>query len=394
MDTPDTGAEAGTDDGGTDDGGGSIPTDCVTEESDRFELGSDSRNATRHVALAAGSGGFVVVYPLNEGGFDDMIARRVPSSGAAGEPIALTDTFASERAPALVWNGSGYIVGWHDNDGRGFEVVTRALNAEGQPLGASRVISTPTTGRLHDSLALAVDDDGVVAAFVEEDVARSTRLLQSIRLADDGSPMGTPSVITDPPANEPALVGREGGSVVVWARSGDDGATAVARLLDASAMAAGAVLPVGTQPNAGGVVGVARTPAGQLATVFDANISGGARQEIRFREHAADGTPRNNEVVLSPGTSQGRAPGIAAFAGGYAVAYRATVDPELTGPTIRLLLVSPNGTVNEVTNLDRTSAEGGAVHVAVGFDGTILVAWAEATDTGTTLVARRLRCGT
>ena len=35
-----------------------------------------------------------------------------------------------------------------------------------------------------------------------------------------------------------------------------------------------------------------------LATVFDANISGGARQEIRVREHAADGTPRNNEVVL------------------------------------------------------------------------------------------------
>ena len=109
--------------------------------------------------------------------------------------------------------------------------------------------------------------------------------------------------------------------------------------------------------------------------------------------YAADGTPRNNEVVLSPGTTQGRAPGIAAFAGGYAVAYRVTADPEVEGPTVRLLLVSTNGTVTEATNLDRTSADGGAVRVAVGFDGTVLVTWAEATETGTTLVARRLRCG-
>jgi hypothetical protein len=378
------------------DSGMSVPTDCVTTDLDRIVLGSDARAGARHVAVAAGRSGFVVLYTLNAGGFDDVHARLVPSSGAPSAPIPITDNFASERAPALVATDDGFVAGWHDNDGRGFEVVTRALDASGRPVGDARVISSARTGHVHDRLALARVGASVIATFVEEEVLASTRRLQAVRLGADGAVQGSVASITDPPANEPAIAARGEGSVVVWARAGDDGASIVARPLDAEAMASGAVQTVSTQSNAAGVVSVAQTPTGQLAVVFDVDVAGGgARREVRFRPlSAATGAAAGLETVVTPGTSRGHSPGVAAFAGGYAVAFRATSDADLDGPTIRLALVTPNGERNALTNLDPTTADGGPVRVAVGDDGAILVTWAEPTgDGGTELVARRLRCG-
>ncbi len=384
------------DSGVSDDAGTSIPTDCVTTDDDRIVLGSDARTGVRHVAVAAGSAGFVVLYTLNEGGFDDVLARHVPSTGAPSAPIPITDNFASERAPALVATGDGFVAGWHDNDGRGFEVVTRALDAMGNPNGDARVISAARAGHVHDRLALARVGTSVVATFVEEEVLASTRRLQAVRLGADGAVQGSVASITDPPANDPAIAARGDGSVVVWARAADEGASIVARPLDADATASGAVQTVSTQANAAGVVSVAQTPAGQLAVVFDVDVAGGgSRQEVRFRPlSAATGGAAGLETVVTPGTSRGHSPGVAAFAGGYAVAFRATSDTDLEGPTIRLALVTTNGERTALTNLDPTTADGGPVRVAVGNDGAILVTWAEPTgDGGTELVARRLRCG-
>jgi len=390
--------ETPNEDGGdpSTDSGTVVPTDCVTTDGDRIVLGSDSRTGARHVAVAAGSAGFVVLYTLNEGGFDDLFARFVPSSDAPSAPITITDNFASERAPALVATSTGFVAGWHDNDGRGFEVVTRALDPMGEPVGAARVVSDSREGHVHDRLALARVGTSVVATFVEEEVLASTRRLQALRLGVDGAVQGSVASITDPPANEPAISARGDGSVVVWARAADGGASVVARPLDADAMASGAVETVSTQANAAGVVSVAQTPAGQLAVVFDVDVAGGgARQEVRFRPlSAATGGAAGLETVVTPGSSRGHSPGIASFAGGYAVAFRATSDTDLEGPTIRLALVTTNGERTALTNLDPTTADGGPVRVAVGNDGAILVTWAEPTgDGGTELVARRLRCG-
>ncbi len=368
---------------------------CTVAESDRIPLGSDSRRTLRHVAVAAGSAGFIVLYTLNEGGFDDLFARLVSIGGEVGAPVALTDNFASERDPALVWTGSQFIAGWHDNDGRGFEVVTRALDTMGTPTAAARTLTTPRMGFLHDSLALTLDEGGVVAAFVEEEILGAGRSLQAARLTDEGALAGEITVLAEAPVNAPVLAARAGGSVALWVRPETEGSRIASQLLDEAAASIGSRRQVSTQTNAAGVVGVARTPSGRLASVFDVDVGGGgARQEIRFRAlEPTTGQPMDNEVVISPGTTQGRAPGIAAFAGGYAVAYRATVDPELAEPTIRLVLVTTNGTPTAVTDLDPTTADGGPVRVAIGFDGSILVAWAESTDEGTALVARRLRCG-
>lgn len=391
ADSPDMDSSASDDDAGT-----TIPMDCVTTDDDRIALGGDARTGSRHVAVAAGSAGFVVPYTLNEGGFDDVFARLIPSSGEPSAPLTITDNFASERAPTLVWSGEGFVAGWHDNDGRGFEVVTRELDAMGSPVGDARTISTPRTGHVHDRLALARVGSDVIATFVEEEVLAGTRRLQAARLGSDGGLRGTIASISDPPANDPAIASRGDGSMVVWARSGDDGASIVARPLDDGAMASGAVQTVSTQSNAAGVVSIAETPTGQLGVVFDVDVAGGgSRQEVRFRAlSAVTGEASGLETVITPGTSRGHSPGIAAFAGGYAVAFRATSDTDLSEPTIRLALVAPNGSRTVLTNLDPTTPDGGPVRVAVGLDGSILVTWAEpAGDGGTELVARRLRCG-
>lgn len=394
---PDTGTmeDGGPgDDGGDTDAGPVEPGDCSTTPEDRIVLVDDVRTRDRRVALAAGSEGIVAAWVHNAGGFDELFSRLIPRSGPAAEQVQLTSTFASDREPALLWTGAGYLLAWHDNDGRGFEVVTRALNASGQPAGEPQTITTVREGHIHDSVALARTETGIVATFIEEQIAAAARRLQVVALAPSGAPMGPVRAVADPPVSPPSVAARGDGSVVVWVRSSMTASSVQSRALAADLTSVGGVGDVSVAMAAAGTADVAQTPEGLLGAVYDVDVGGGgSRLEVRFRAlDAATGAGTGLEQLITPGTSTGRDPGLAAFAGGFAVAYRGLSGEGLDGPRIRLALVDARGAVVETLDLDETTGTGGPVKVAVGFDGSIVIAWAELGEMGTRVAARRIRC--
>lgn len=397
----DAGADAGMDDGGPEEDAGERPDsgpiepgDCSTTPADRVVLVDDVRIRDRRVALAAGSEGILAAWVHSTGGFDELFSRLIPRDGEPEPRVQLTTSFAQDRAPALLWTGSGYLVGWHDNDGRGFEVVTRALNARGEPTADARTLTTVREGHVHDSVAFARTESGIVATFVEEQIAAAARRLQAVAISSAGVPMGTVRAVADPPVSAPSAAGRGEGSVVVWVRSGATESSVRSRALAADLTTVGGVGDVSVAMAAAGTVDVAQTPGGQLGAVYDVDVGGGgSRLEVRFRAlDGSTGAGTGLEQLVTAGTDTGRDPGLAAFSGGFAVGYRGLSGAGLEGPRIRLALVDARGALVETLDLDETTPTGGPVRVAVGFDGTVVVAWAELGEMGTRVVARRIRC--
>ena len=81
---------------------------------------------------------------------------------------------------------------------------------------------------------------------------------------------------------------------------------------------------------------------------------------------------------------------IAAYASGYAVAYRATA-PDGTS-AIRVAFATATGEYSSSLDVAATTATGGAPHVAVAPDGRILVAWMDANAPSADVRAAKVIC--
>lgn len=368
--------------------------ECGTTPADVFMLTEGMRIRPQRVALAPAASGVVAMYAAAPDGFEDVFARTVPSTGDVGTEHAITDHFATAQTPALVAVSGGYLSAWFDNDGTmGFQVVTRLLGADGAPSGGAQRI-TMGDGIIHDAPYLAAGPSGVVAAFVEDDIMGS-RTGQTMLLNASGAGAAAATTIAATSLQEMRLVPLPMGVGALFVRPMADEQHVFFQPLDADGRVAGALERIDNGGNAIGTVDGATGFGGDVGVAFDVDVAGGGvRTEVHFRRVDGEtGAAVGLEGILT-GSGRGRDPGIAALAGGFAVAYRA-LDGEGEGyPKIRLAFVSTStGDVTDEIDLDSTSETGGPVAVEVGLDGTLVIGWAHDSDDGSDIMVRRVRCG-
>jgi hypothetical protein len=81
------------------------------------QTASGPGNVSRNVALASDGDGYLAVWP----DVDRLRAMRITAAGASGVPWTLVQAGIGEQlnAPALLWNGSRYVIAYTKSDGSG-----------------------------------------------------------------------------------------------------------------------------------------------------------------------------------------------------------------------------------------------------------------------------------
>lgn len=391
----DAGIDLGPVDGGSE-GDGGEETDGGTEVGcavgDRIALGTDAEPRGQRIALAASSSGTIAAWRANDGEFTNAFARFLGNDGSASDTVPLTDDFGEQTAVHAVRSDSGFIVAWYDLvPGMGYEVVTRALDGSGNPTADQQVV-TAGDGVRHDNPALAFGQEGPVMVFVEDDTS-GNREVFAVALNDDGTADGTPvSVLgSEYGPSQPVLIERAASAPLLLTTDISPGGTTDERAvwlqpLTGALAASGEPRRVDLDGNAAGDVAAAVTPSDDVGIVFDVRVAS-IRNEVHYRPVLA-GTAEPVGLEEVPSDTQTRDPGVAAIAGGFAVAYR-SLEPS---PTIELAFVGVPGEVLGTLDLGATTDEGGPVSVVATPDGRLWVAWAEQGETETAFVAARVTC--
>ena len=366
------------------------PRACTVDPDRVYKVGSD-RAGDRTVALAASGSGFGALYTgLPE---DGLVARvhaiALSSDGTLGEPRQLSRAGTALRAVSLASTGASWIASWVDNDPDRYEVRTLPLGADLAPAAETPAAVTATPAG-EDAPTLLVSER-VLLAWIEDDLA-GARVVRVRELGSDGAPTGSASAASDPAHQPAALVMGElsAGPVLLYPSTVQGSSGPETRIflqgLTSTGGMRGSAMPLDRSAIADGTLDASLAPSGG-AVVFGVLV-GGARHEVRFRAVGGDGMPLRDERVLVEGTDAS----IAAFAGGYAVSYRAPASGA-TPAQVRLLLLNELGDVVAEEPVADAMPEGGRTTVRVAGDGQIAVAWADSTGDETSVRLALIACG-
>lgn len=353
---------------------------CVADPDLVYKLGEDPGGRDRPIGLAAGGSVFAIVWTETLDGRPDMFGVRMSSDGVLGTEQRITDNSAREQSPAVVAQGTSWVVAWADNAGTpGFEMRSRALTADVAGTGAVYDLTSANMW-IEDAPSLFSGSTGVVAAWIEQDTVAGTQAIRARRLATDAMPSS--AVVTASPTGiAPIALGElASGPVALWL----DGGHVKMQRLSADGAMSGAAIDLDEGGNANGTVDAALSSSGG-AVVFGALI-GGVRREVRFRALDATGTRIGDERIIGEGGDAS----IADFAGGYAVSWRA---PAAVGSELRIALVDPLGSVSEELTVTEIGDEGGRTTLRVSGDGQIAIAWADRAATQLDIRAAAVLCG-
>lgn len=369
------------------------PLRCTASPDDVYKIATDTAG-DRAVALAAAGNGFGLLYTaLPDGGVISRVhAIGLSSSGTLGTPHALSTGGVPRRPVSLAAAGTSWIAAWVDNDPTRFEVRTLALGADLAPAAGATAAHLTSTDAGEDNPVLFMGGGGALLAWVEEDTAAGGRLVRAQRVSLDGAPAGEAATASTAGHRPGALVLAElaAGPVLLYTSAIDGPAGPETRLfmqdLTSAGAMRGAARPIDEEANADGTLDAFLTSSGG-AVVFGALV-GGVRSEVRFRAFDAAGAPLGDERILAQGTDAS----IAAFAGGYAVSYRAAASGEAPAE-VRLLLVSELGDLITDVTVAQAMLEGGRTTVRVSGDGQIAIGWADSTPSQTDVRLARVACG-
>jgi hypothetical protein len=158
---------------------------------------------------------------------EDIYGQRVSAEGiqqGANFRICGTGAVASDQVPAVAWDGTGYLVVWEDgrdDDERGTDVYGRRVTAAGMPTGPDFRISG--TSATDDEHAPAVAWDGTGYLVVWEDSRDSNERgtdVRGRRVAAGGGAEGRDFRISGSKATgddkSPAVASDGTGYLVVW----------------------------------------------------------------------------------------------------------------------------------------------------------------------------------
>lgn len=384
------------------DGGGSTLPSCVSEDDDLFTLGMDAQADPRSIAVAANGNGFLVSWEQAlEGRTYRIFSQMIPETGAAADVQQLVDgRFGPPaRHPAVMRMPSGFVVAWDElDDAQGsIQIKTRMLSEEGLPTAAA---ATLTTGpNVHDTPTLVSDGTTFLAGFVTDNTM-GQRSGGTLRMSAMGTAEGTlfEHDFPETQVSVPIVASRaeDGyGYFFLNAQAGGSQGAVIGQPLLTSGGTDGPTETVNGSGQGRGGLAAATATDPDIAVVYDVDISGGARSDIRFRRVATStGRPIGTEQNITGGNEQGTFPGVAPFAGGFVLGFRG-LQRDAESARIRIALVDPLGNISTFAEYgDETNVDGGPVNITTAPFGSMLVTWASPTDDGgTSFHARRIRCG-
>jgi hypothetical protein len=367
--------DAGENDAGADAGPQEVPCEAQV-----FELITDPMARNRPVSVASTGRGFVFAW----GDTVDVReqARTAEVADGATMPIvrSLTSDDSSARAVSI---SQGYAI-WLDDGGNGENTIVRGVDTEASeaPL---RTFSAPT-GQ-HSSPRLFKNGDGWVATWVREVGEGEWQIASRTFDGDSESDIVTYSWTL--PTPEVAVDFADERFYFAWSSEGDVRLAVVG--------AEGAVLSdasvVNSQGNASEEVSVAF--GGDFGVVAFGVLIEDVRQEIRVRLMDSFGEAVRPEQIVSRAPLRGRNPMATSYAGGYALAYRAS-NPAREDHLRVAFIHGSDGVVVAEYDLGVADFEGGLSGIAVDDEGGLGIGWANVEGEGspsTVVRGARLSCG-
>lgn len=362
---------------------GDAGTFACARDGEVIELATDTSGTDRVVSLAAGASSFGLTWSQSVDGLPEIHAASIGATGGA-TIRQITSLSSRVQSPAIVASGTGWLLAWVGNQvvGAGFEIFAQALAADLSPTAPQRLTENAVLDASPTLAALPTS--GFVVAWTESGDGSNTAIARLV--ASSGAPSAPAIRLTaaGTRVERPALATRSAGLSMTWAETAADPPQAHILGLDAAGMPQGTVGALSTEGNADGATDVTMDATGGAA-VFGVLV-GGARREVRLRLLDETGVPAGEEHPATP--SSGGDASVAAYGGGYLVAYRAA-DGE---HPIRVALVDAVGVF--LTELDVASAaeSGGRTTIRVTTDGRVLVAWVDRVGSESHVRAARIRC--
>lgn len=336
----------------------------------------------RLVDVAVSGSTFVVAWTDARSSVADVYVYAWPAAEASGAEHRVTDDFALTRDAQLAARTGGFVVGWVDNSLGRYEVLARPLDGAGVPTGTAQRVTNNMLRE--DALRLTgLGGSGAMAAWIESDGLGGAATARAVPLDAAGAAIGT-AATADPRRPNALALSRLGvGAALAWNEDGD----VYLQALSSAGALSGTAGVINTEHNASGDVALALDDDGG-AVAFGVRVAG-ARAEVRLRTVSATGAVDGPEAILTPSPATGADPAVAAYAGGYVVAYRSA---DASSNAIRLAFATDMGEYAGSEDVAATTTAGGGPRVAVAADGRIVIAWLETDGTSAVVRAAKVIC--
>jgi len=364
--------------------GGGVET-CRVET---YDLAHDTITRSRSVAITSSADGFMAAWSQFDVLGDNLYGVQAGLRAPPGTPVTLTEEELAFRSPVIV------------ND----LLVARVESTEHYTYDlATRVVGEFGSGTMTRLMDDAADQDQPVLVSREggylllyRAAEAGTISIRSLRLDMSGRPVGAPQTVATLPGEirsmDSSVMG--GGVGLVYITATDSGGLVHFQRLTMDGAASGEARRLDTEGNASSTVSLAADGVAGLVA-FDVLVDG-VRPEVRMRLLDTGGAPTSGERIVTTGPERGVGPSVAAFSGGFVVVYRDAMPTATDGTAARATAAFVHGSTGDVvlrTELGDAHGEGGPIGTSVAPDGTLFALWTDLVrGSGTTIKAARLVC--
>jgi hypothetical protein len=301
----------------------------------QFQVNSFTTNHQLYPAVAAGGGGFVVVWDSNGSPGTDASGYSVQGQryGSGGSPQGAqfqvnTHATGNQRASSVASAQDGsFVAVWTSSqasgtDTSGYSIQGQRFASGGAPQGGQFQVNTYTTGaQLAPSVAPSPGGGFLVVWSSQGSPGTDANgsSIQGQRYASDGSSLGAQfqvnSYATGSQTDPAAAVAADGGFVVTWSSSGSSGndgfgSSVQARRFSSDGSAAGGEFQVNSYTaNDQAVPAVASRSAGDFVVVWESRGSPGSDTSswsVHGQRFDSEGSPQGAQFQVNTYTAYGQ----------------------------------------------------------------------------------------
>ena len=159
---------------------------------------TSSVEGQRHARVAAGDGGFLVVWEAGIGGRSKIKAARIGMDGISLDASGVTLAVApgGQFEPAVTWGHGVYLVVWSDMRAGDHALYGTRVSAQGTVLDPGGILLSiePGAARMAD---VAVTPDGFLVVWAQAETTEHGFVARARRLGPTGQPNQTTLHLTD-----------------------------------------------------------------------------------------------------------------------------------------------------------------------------------------------------
>jgi hypothetical protein len=364
----------------------------------------------RTPAVAWGGTSYLVVWdevlpgaPLG----DAIRGARVGADGVAQAGFTIANAAGEQNAPAVASNGSSFLVVWEDSrngDWNDFDVYGARVSAGGVVEDASGIVIGTATAS--DQSEPAVVWDGTNYLVVWQDARDGSFIFNydvyGARVSASGAVQDVSGVLIGTATNDqslPAAASSGAGALVVWQDS-RNGANPWERYQIRGARVTSALgvqdpvgIEIGTAANVQNAPALARDGTNYLLVWQD--FRNGTKSDVYGVRVSAEGVVQDpSGIAISTAANDQLTPAVAWGGATYLVVW---TDHRGSGPLAYGARVNPEGVVQDVTGISIGGTANGISAPAVASNGTsFLVTWSDLRDavpsvSGSRIYATRVR---